>query len=205
MKYYPSSRIIKNQQSNPSQFVDPKGKEYVGPYYTTFKGDSFTGASPSKGASIPLTPIAIDEIQQNMDPITLANSKFDTLKHASNNVQLTNPEPFTPRPTEADYKTGKIIRYFARQRNGTTFKIVEISNQTHNNLVNNTNGANFALWKSIALFWRISGPLRNEKINNITTRSGIIDTNQRILDQAEKSFIGIKQYLSDLQQFARVT
>jgi hypothetical protein len=80
---------------------------------------------------------------------------------------------------------------------------MEIDKNTHESLTNLTGNSNTSLWKSISIFWQISGPLRNERINNITTRAGIIDTNQRILDNAEKNFIGIKQYLSDLQQFSR--
>jgi len=204
MPYYPKSRIIENQLANPGQFKTADGKDYTGAYYTTFDGKSFTGANPYTLNSRPLLNIPK---QSDLNP----NASYDAEAiqyrklNPSSPISLIDPTPFTPRPTDADYKAGKITRYLARQRNGTTFKIMEISQQTYNDLTTNKNGANYALWKSIALFWRISGPLRNEKINNITTRSGIIDTNQRILDQAEKSFIGIKQYLSDLQQFARVS
>jgi len=103
----------------------------------------------------------------------------------------------------ADYQAGKITRYIARQRNGTQFKIMEISKQTYDDMQTGRNGANFALWKTISIFWQISGPLHDEKVDNIKTRAGIINTNQRILDNAEKNFIGIKQYLSDLKQFSR--
>ena len=61
MKYFPKSRIIPNQKTTPGQFVSADGKEYTGLYYTTFKGESFAGASPTSGSSYPLTskpPIA---------------------------------------------------------------------------------------------------------------------------------------------------
>ena len=44
---------------------------------------------------------------------------------------------------------------------------------------------------------------REELVNGIKVRPGIIDTNEKILNQAEKNFIGIKQYLSNPTQFAR--
>jgi hypothetical protein len=43
MKYFPKSRILTNQTANPNQFRTPDGKDYTGPYYTTFNGESFTG------------------------------------------------------------------------------------------------------------------------------------------------------------------
>jgi hypothetical protein len=45
--------------------------------------------------------------------------------------------------------------------------------------------------------------LHDELVNGIKVRPGIIDTNEKILNQAEKNFIGIKQYLSNPTQFAR--
>jgi hypothetical protein len=204
MPYYPKSRIIENQTANPGQFKTSNGEEYTGPYYTTFDGKSFTGINPYALNSRPLTTYPTEKTDTSSTS-TLDSIAYNNIKPSSIQAQLVDPTPFTPIPTEADYQKGKITRYFARQRNGTTFKIMETSQQTYTDLTTNKNGSNYALWKATSLFWQISGPLRNERINNITTRAGIIDTNQRIVDQAEKSFIGIKQYLSDLTQFARVS
>ncbi|MDB4232286.1 hypothetical protein N9795_01120 [Candidatus Pelagibacter sp.] len=202
--YYPKSRIIENQTANPGQFRTADGKDYTGPYYTTFDGKSFTGANPYALNSVSLTSFPTEKTDTSSTS-TLDSIAYNRIKPSSIQARLIDPTPFTPSPTPADYKAGKITRYLARQRNGTTFKIMEISQQTYTDLTTNSNGSNFALWKAISIFWQISGPLRNERINNITTRAGIIDTNQRILDNAEKNFIGIKQYLSNLQQFAKVS
>jgi hypothetical protein len=198
MKYFPKSRIITNQKSSPGQFKLANGKEYIGPYYTTFKGESFTGESPTNGFSVPLTetpPVASFDFSNP----TVENYK--QLKPVE--VNLVDPIPFTPRPTEADYRVGKITRYFARQRNGTTFRLMEIDQATYNAFTSGVGDANTSLWKVVSIFWQISGPLYNEKVNNITTRAGIINTNQRILDKTEPNFIGIKQYLTDLKQFVK--
>jgi hypothetical protein len=201
MPYYPKSRIIENQKANPGQFFLTNGKEYVGPYYTTFDGKSYTGANPytpnsnSLVPNISKDPNAVPEIKSNQV------LEYDDLK-PSTLPQLINPIPFTPKPTEEDYKRGKITRYFARQRNGTQFKLMEIDQTTYNNLNERRGGLNYSLWKVISIFWQISGPSRDQRVGNIRTRAGIIDTNQRVLDNAEKDFIGIKQYLTNLQQFA---
>lgn len=198
MKYFPKSRVITNQKANPGQFKMANGQIYTGPYYTTFKGESFTGESPTNGFSAPLTEIPLTSGQSSIDII---NSNYKQLKPVE--VNLIDPIPFTPRPTEEDYRVGKITRYFARQRNGTTFRLMEIDKATYTAFTNGVGKANTALWKVVSIFWQISGPLYNEKVNNITTRAGIIDTNQRILDKTEPNFIGIKQYLTDLRQFSR--
>lgn len=197
MPYYPKFRILENQQANPGEFLLPDGKEYTGSYYTTFDGKSFTGSNPYSLNSIPLTKINIPDSPFNQ-PLS---ETYNNLKPL--NLSLIDPTPFTPKPTEEDYKRGKITRYFARQRNGTKFKIMEIDQPTYDNLLNNRGGLNSSLWKVISIFWQISGPLHDQKVNGIRTRAGIIDTNQRVLNNAEKNFIGIKQYLTDLTQFSR--
>lgn len=197
MPYYPKFRILENQQANPGEFLLPDGKEYTGSYYTTFDGKSFTGSNPYSLNSIPLTKINIPDSPFNQ-PLS---ETYNNLKPL--NLSLTDPIPFTPKPTEEDYKRGKITRYFARQRNGTKFRIMEIDQKTYDNLSNNKGGLNISLWKVISIFWQISGPLHDQKVNGIRTRAGIIDTNQRVLDNAEKNFIGLKQYLTDLKQFSR--
>jgi len=202
MPYYPKSRIIENQKANPDQFTTVDGKPYSGPYYKTFDGKVFTGKNPYDGESKRLfQTYTTKETQSSISQD--ANTVFYKSLSSSPAPTLIDPTPFTPIPTEEDYKAGKITRYIARQRNGTQFKIMEVSKQTYDDMQSGRNGANFALWKTISIFWQISGPLYDEKIDGIKTRAGIINTNQRILDTAEKNFIGIKQYLSDLKQFSR--
>jgi hypothetical protein len=201
MPYYPKSRIIENQKANPGEFTLTNGKEYTGPYYTTFDGKSFTGANPYSQVSNLLVPVP-----PKIADIEFINPPFDEynqLKPSNLSSSLIDPTPYTPKPTYEDYRKGKITRYFARQRNGTQFKIMEINQTTYNNLNNRRGGLNYSLWKVISIFWQISGPLRDERVGNIRTRAGIIDTNQRVLNNAEKDFIGIKQYLTNLQQFSR--
>jgi hypothetical protein len=200
MPYFPKSRIIENQKANPGDFTLPNGKDYTGPYYTTYDGKTYSGANPYSLNSIPLTR----KVVSNKEGSITQDENLDNYKNLKpSTAQLTDPTPYTPKPTDQDYKRGKITRYFARQRNGTQFKLMEIDQTTYDNLSNNKGGLNSSLWKIISIFWQISGPLRDERVNNIRTRAGIIDTNQRVLNNAEKNFIGIKQYLTNLTQFSR--
>ena len=87
MKYFPKSRIITNQKANPGQFKMANGQIYRGPYYTTFKGESFTGESPTNGISAPLTELPLTAGQSNID-ITIENYK--QLDKNAYNVGLTS-------------------------------------------------------------------------------------------------------------------
>jgi hypothetical protein len=200
MPYYPKSRIIENQKSNPGEFTLTNGKEYTGPYYTTFDGKVFTGVNPYSLNSVLLVPVPPKIADTEF--INVPFEEYNQLKPNNLSTSLIDPTPYTPKPTDEDYRKGKITRYFARQRNGTQFRIMEIDQTTYDNLSNRKGGLNYSLWKVISIFWQISGPLRDIRVGNIRTRAGIIDTNQRVLDNAEKDFIGIKQYLTNLEQFA---
>jgi hypothetical protein len=199
MKYFPKSRILTNQTANPGQFKNPDGSDYTGPYYTTFDGKSFTGIDPSKGSSIPLTSLPIPSGFSNNDYVAESYKQLNP----SINANLVDPTPFTPSPTEADYKVGRITRYIARQKGGTQFRVMEIDKTTFDNLTKQRGDVNYSVWRAISIQWLISGPLHDELVNGIKVRPGIIDTNEKILNQAEKNFIGIKQYLSNPTQFAR--
>lgn len=199
MKYFPKSRIRTNQTANPGQFRTPNGKDYTGPYYTTFTGESFTGIDPSKGSSIPLAPSPIAQGFSNTDYIVESYKQLNS----TIDVNLVDPTPFTPRPTEADYKVGRITRYIARQKGGVQFRVMEIDKNTYDNLTKQRGDVSYSTWRAISIQWQISGPLNDELVNGIKVRPGIIDTNEKVLNQAEKNFIGIKQYLSNPTQFAR--
>ena len=198
MKYFPKSRIVTNQTANPGQFTTPDGKDYTGPYYTTFNGESFIGASPNEGSSTPL--LTYIPPNSGFKDVTVENYKQ---LNPSIDANLVDPTPFTPRPTEADYQVGRITRYIARQKGGTQFRVMEIDKTTFDNLNKQRGDLNYSVWRAISIQWQISGPLHDELVNGIKVRPGIIDTNEKILNQAEKNFIGIKQYLSDPTQFAR--
>ena len=199
MKYFPKSRILTNQTANPGQFRTPNGNDYTGPYYTTFTGESFTGINPSIGSSIPLTPSLVSSGFSNTDYIAESYKRLNS----SIDANLIDPNPFTPSPTEADYKVGRITRYIVRQKGGTQFRVMEIDKTTFDNLTKQRGDLNYSVWRAISIQWQISGPLHDELVKGIKVRPGIIDTNEKILNQAEKNFIGIKQYLSNPTQFAR--
>jgi hypothetical protein len=202
MKYFPKSRILTNQTANPLQFATPDGSDYTGPYYTTFTGESFTGKDPSSGDSIPLIPTPLMNENINLDTDTIKKIQYDAIK-PNPDANLVDPTPFTPSPTEADYKVGRITRYIARQKGGTQFRVMEIDKNTYDNLTKQRGDVNYSVWRAISIQWQISGPLHDELVNGIKVRPGIIDTNEKVLNQAEKNFIGIKQYLSNPTQFAR--
>jgi hypothetical protein len=206
-EYYPKSRIVQNQYTNGGEFVLTETKEdYIGSYWITFEEEYFTGINQYDLNVRPLT------LKKN-PPITLVSSSLNdeyrriTANTTSPEVAALNatqvPELFFPTPAPADYQVGSFIRYFTKKRNGGAESIIEISKTTYEDITNQSSSYNFYLWETITIYWAISGPLFDVKDPNTgITTPGIVNTNARILDKANKEFRGIRAYLQDLAQYA---
>lgn len=204
MPYYPQSRFIPGQTAKLGQFQTPDGKDYLGSYYITSDGKCYTGDNPKVKNSIPLIKNQILEETQNIKYINSPiNQKYTKLNPNLQITEYQEPISFLPKPTDEDYKKGKITRYFAKERKVRIFKIIEINQFTFEDIVNMGGIYNYPGWDVISMFWQISGPLENELINGNIIKSGIKNTNQRIIDIKNKQFIGLKEFITNLTQFSK--
>jgi len=203
MPYFPKSRVITNLKANLGEFTTKDGKDYVGDYFITYDGKQFTGKNPQDVLVSPLIRIT----ENNSIPSKLIVSRdsliFNSLNKGGVNIlEFKEPTQFYPSPTKADYSNNKITRYFAKQRTIRQFQIIEIDKLTYEDLSSLGGIYNYPLWKPISLLWRISESLSKDKTTH-KFQETVKGTNQRILDIKEKSFSGIKQYLTNLEQFSK--
>ena len=203
MAYIPKSLTNNNLFTNGGEFADSAGKPYSGPYHQLFNGQIYSGTSPLDPTKQLLTTIPRDE-SLNQVPNTPNNLEYSRLN--PKNQELfeygKNPTAFIPQPKGEDYRRGQIERYFAKKRNETPSRILEINQSTYNDIFTQSGEYNYALWQVVKIFWKISGPLRDTRNPNGTITAGIVDTNERLVNFTNKEFKGIKQYLSNLIQFA---
>lgn len=201
--YYPKSRIITGLKANPGEFTLPDGKEYSGDYYVTYNGTSYTGVNPQAINSQPLTKITVPQEGTSNIVINRDNLVFNYLNRSNINItELLDPISYYPVPTEDNYNKGKITRYFAKQRIVRKFKIIEIDKITYEDILNQQGVYNYPMWKVISLFWRISPSLSNEQNIHKFTES-VDENNRRIIDIKDKSFQGLKQYITNYIQFSK--
>jgi len=203
MAYIPKSLTNNNLFTNGGEFADSTGKPYSGPYHQLFNGQVYSGNSPLDPTKQLLTIIPKNELS-NQIPNTPNNLEYSRLN--PKNQELfeygKNPTAFIPQPKGEDYKRGQIERYFAKKRNETPSRILEINQSTYNDIATQSGEYNYALWQVVKIFWKITGPLRDTRNPNGTIVAGIVDTNERLVNFTNKEFKGIKQYLSNLIQFA---
>ena len=204
MSYIPKSLVNANLYTGGDEFTTTSGEPYVGYYHQLFNSSVGSGKTPNDPNSVALVKNFSENPVNNYIVQTKENIEYSVIQPVNQALYQSSGDPLFMFPilTGKDYQRGQIIRYFAKKRNDITPKIIEISKEAYNDLNVNAGRYNYALWTVTRVFWKISGPLKDSLNSNGVKTSGIVDTNQRLVNTAEETFKGIKQYLSNLIQFA---
>lgn len=206
LRYYPSFSIKTNLISSGQELL-LNGKPYSGKYYITQNGKAFSGPDPDTGPSEPLVFNRSSGFSPGLVSVNLSDSQ--KLKLAAQTATEINripgkPNSFYPQPAESDYRRGYLIRYFTKKQNETI--ITEISEDEYTNIVNGTADYNISLYQTTKILWKITGPLNSQRKSQYNVIPGIIDTNKRLTEEANKTFLGIVDYIGgEYTKFSRPT
>jgi hypothetical protein len=219
IRYYPASKIKKGKVTKGNEFTID-GKPYTGAYYQTYDNRYFTGKNPLDGKNKELLKIPSynDATYLNSTPLTSTFRKqFANQTNATKSptdVPLAfgtapnfkgEPSSYFPEVIDSDYQRGYIIRYFTKKVN-TPGYVKEISQIEYAGIVNGIVPYDVSMWQVIEIFWKITGPLNQKRISQYDIRAGIIDTNQRLIENANKTFLGIKEFIGgEYTKFAKPT
>jgi len=208
IRYYPSFATKKNLKTTGKEFL-LNGKPYSGFFYETFDGECYTGVDPIHGKNERLTPIK----SYNNSPFLIKTAMTDGLRKTfaqnsfsiTNNTGNTEPVPYYPQPLQSDYNKGFIIRYFIKKINSKGY-VTEISPEEYVSVINGTSNYDVSFYQVVDILWKITGPLETKRISQYDIRAGIIDTNKRLIEQANKTFLGILDFIGgDYTKFAKPT
>lgn len=189
VRYYPANKIDSNQYTAGGLFT-ANGQEYVGYYYETFDGQAFTGKTPTDvNANVPL-----ERTLFTGEGSGATSSKALTILNDGPEVKLNLLLPYYPNPTAEDYKKGYITRYFAKKVNEKEV-IIEISQEKYMLMKSNKTSLEDYLYQVTDLFWKISGPLNDDRVNKQYPVAGILQTNKRLVETKNKTFPGLKEYI----------
>lgn len=201
LRYYPNFAVIKNQNSNGEFSLN--GFSYIGKYYQTFNGRYFTGPDPETGPSEELKRIPQNNYAPGLTSLNLSDRQRSRIPGV--NRIPGKPNSYFPQPNENDYKRGYVIRYFTKKENERGF-VTEISEDEYNNIVNGTADYDISMYQTTKILWKLTGPLRSQRKSQYDTTAGIIDTNQRLTESANKTFLGIVDFIGgDYAKFAKPT
>lgn len=197
LRYYPSSKVITNLVTKGQEFFGQDGSIYSGKYYLTYDGKAFSGPSPEVGPSNPLKRVPSYPSAPGLNNLVFTDKQKKDLAAKtgiSANRLHGKPVSYYPQPTATDYKKGYVIRYFTKKENEKGF-ITEISESEYNSIVNGTADYDISLYQTTKILWKITGPLRNQRQSQYNVIPGIIDTNQRLTEAANKTFLGILDFI----------
>lgn len=172
--FLPKSKY-KKIQAKPGEFITEDGDIYIGPAFTTYKGETYAGENPGqskgklvssdsgKGVGVVKIPYAIKRV-----------------------------------PTESEYQQGSMIRYFCQDMR--TMKVVELLDSGYKaGLLDKSIPMNYATGS-----WILTGSLEDTKLNNYCV-PGVKTINQKEINRLEDILPGISssRVLCDPAQFVR--
>lgn len=96
-------------------------------------------------------------------------------------------------PTSSDYEKGFFTRYVIKRVNSGLETIKEVSSDEYKLASNNP------LYTAKSFSWKLKGPLYTTKDGV----PGIVNTNQKTLDDLEKFIPEVKKYFTNLAQYAK--
>jgi hypothetical protein len=178
----------------------------------TYDGRKFTGVNPIVGPSEELFEIITETNSVFLNSSSLPNPVKSALAQKSGNAILSSnigkrgaPTPYFPFASKDDYKKGYLLRSFVKKVNDRGF-VTEISNEEYANFQNGTVDYDVSDYLVLQILWKLTGPLNTVRISQYDIRSGIIDTNKRLVENANKTFLGITDYIGgDYTKFSRAT
>jgi hypothetical protein len=212
IKYYPLTQITPNLYTSGKDFVNPDGTPYVGRYYMTYDGKTYTGINPVVGTNVELSPVinsttlGVGITVPLPDPTyTTAASKNSVASKFQSKATLTELTPYYPFPISSDYAKGYFTRYFAKNPSGPGY-VIEISQEDWSLIQNGQVENNVVGYETIDMLWQLTGPLNDTRVSQYQIIGGVYDTNKRVTEAKQKGFRGIVEYIGgEYTKFARIT
>lgn len=205
--YYPKERLepSENQALKQDAIVGSDGKSYVKtpdgkliPYDQAKKEsddyeDSYKRPQKLQPIASGYAPNAISLGLKRSSPGE--NLKFRLSSRFGINPNFFGqPTSYFPNVQDADYRRGYITRYFAKRINENGY-IVEISPQEYSDINEGIVTYDVSFYQTEKIFWKLTGPLNTVRLSQYDIRAGIIDTNKRLVENLEKTFVGIKDFI----------
>ena len=196
------SNIVETGYDQGFKFVDSKGDYYKGFYHKDDKDRYWTGQTHT------ITSIRIYDTRKpiNTDPNSLvktlgSNNAYN--KHYNQNLATVLLKSDFIQPTDTDYSLGFFPRYIVQLKASTIPEnnIYELNAINFNKYRNDVSFLNS--YNAIVVGWKLTGPLHDTYKDNIRIASGIIDTNKRSIQEAEKFITNLSLYFTDLIQFGK--
>jgi hypothetical protein len=183
--YYPEGEIQRGLYTEGKEWMLEDGTEYIGDYHRYITNEVFTLSSYILGLSkklIPYLDLSLDVVNKKFE--------YDLIKQ-SEVVKINFINYGKPTPTENDYTNGFYNRFFLKRHFQSIITEVDLDSFEK---------ANEIFYLKLTLPWKLTG-----KLNDSDMDTGIFDTNRRLVLLAEMDMEGIRNYVTDYIEYARVS
>lgn len=173
--YLPAQKYSKPTYTRGNEFVLSDGTTYVGWYFISYTGNTFTGKSPGKNSK-QLTAVS--------------NTGQYDISQGENieNIFVTD----LVLPTKQDYIAGFFTRYFVQDRRN--LNIIEVSEKNKTRVLQ----LPFIQYQDVK--WILKGPAEDTK-HGPYIHFGAINQNRQAIKEAEKTIKGLTSYIKYYNQF----
>jgi|TARA_R110000744_G_scaffold215496_1_gene334325 hypothetical protein len=180
------------------EFYNGDGSEYVGLFWSSGE-KTYSGKSPEDKNSKRIYRKPLLNQNPNYNELNTPAYFYEKLKEDYSR-RVPPIKTTLPQLTAKDINKGVIKRYFVKT--GNTSQIVEISKKQHKALKSSSEPIKSFI-KLHELVWKISGP-DNDIIDGTGTiqMAGIIETNERTINNSEMKFPGLRNFIGILNQFS---
>ena len=84
--------------------------------------------------------------------------------------------------------------------------MTEISQEEWAKINNGTVKYDVSYYQTSSILWKLTGPVETKRVSQYDVREGISATNKRLVENLEKTFVGIKAFIGeDYLKFSRPT
>lgn len=200
--YYTKAQIITGLVTEGKEWMFRDGTEYIGQYHRYTTNEVFSEANFVKDKSRILIPY-VETVTDESDEVGInikRNFEYDGIKTIKIKKSKT-PNFAVIDKTDKDVNRGWMERYFASKVNDEN--ILELDKEQYGK-VGQDGGLDKNLWEKFKIRWKVSGPLYDlvDTKTGIIKETGIIDTNQRTINQLSEKYPHLEKVLLDLTEFS---
>jgi hypothetical protein len=179
--------------------------EYKGYYHRDLLGGVWTDKEHSVNSIklISITKLS-PPIPQNINKYNSQSLAYYQISKVSNKqtpTQIELPPNDSEPPTQQDYQQTYYTRYIVQYKLSSKPIYTEVNKNTYYIMQNSLESKYFGM---VEVLWKIYGPLYDKKENGVLIQGGIIDSNLRSIQEANKTMPGIADYLNNLTLYAQI-
>jgi hypothetical protein len=203
--YIPKGKLDPNiYYTNGGEYVlSTTRTEYVGYYHRDLLGGVWTDKEHSVDSIRLISNVLTPPIPLNINTNNASSAAYYSVSQKSNKPtpqQVEIPVSDALPPTQQDYQQTYFTRYILQYKLSSKPIYVEVNKNTYFGILNSNESKYFNM---VEVLWKIYGPLYDKKENGILIQGGIIDSNLRSIQEANKTMPGIVDYLNNLTLYAK--